>query len=94
MKYFEDIEIEKIDRAGPMELTESGIIDFAKQWDPLPFHTDAQAAKESVFGGLAASGCHMICIAWCLLHDIERPAVIAALAWIPTLGKRLNTTTA
>lgn len=34
------------------------IIRFASKFDPQPFHLDAQAAKDSVFGGLCASGWH------------------------------------
>ena len=34
------------------------IIAFARQFDPQPFHTDAEAAKDSFFGGLVASGWH------------------------------------
>ena len=34
------------------------IIDFAKAYDPQPFHVDAEAAKSSLFGGLCASGWH------------------------------------
>ncbi len=34
------------------------IIRFASKFDPQPFHLDAQAAKNSVFGGLCASGWH------------------------------------
>jgi acyl dehydratase len=29
---------------------------FARQWDPQPFHTDPEAAKDSIYGGLIASG--------------------------------------
>jgi acyl dehydratase len=29
---------------------------FARQWDPQPFHVDPVAAKESIYGGLIASG--------------------------------------
>ncbi|MCA1847244.1 MAG: dehydratase [Actinobacteria bacterium] len=32
------------------------MIAFARQWDPQPFHTDPVAAKESIYGGLIASG--------------------------------------
>jgi acyl dehydratase len=37
-------------------LTEEEIIAFARQWDPQPFHVDPVAAKESIYGGLIASG--------------------------------------
>ncbi len=37
-------------------LSEEDIITFARQWDPQPFHIDPVAAKESIYGGLIASG--------------------------------------
>ncbi len=37
-------------------LTEEEIITFARQFDPQPFHIDPVAAKESIYGGLIASG--------------------------------------
>lgn len=39
-----------------LTLTEAEIIDFAWRYDPQPFHLDAQAAAESAYGGLIASG--------------------------------------
>lgn len=38
--------------------TEEAIIAFASKYDPQPFHTDPEAAKSSIFGGLCASGWH------------------------------------
>lgn len=40
------------------EVTEEGIIEFAREFDPQPFHLDVGAAEQSVFKGLAASGWH------------------------------------
>jgi acyl dehydratase len=37
-------------------LTEDEIIAFARQYDPQPFHIDPEAAKQSIYGGLIASG--------------------------------------
>ena len=37
-------------------LTEADIIDFALRYDPQPFHLDVNAAAESPYGGLIASG--------------------------------------
>ncbi|MCB4824322.1 MaoC/PaaZ C-terminal domain-containing protein [Roseicella aerolata] len=39
-----------------MELAE--ILDFARRYDPQPFHTDEAAAKAGIFGGIIASGLH------------------------------------
>ena len=43
---------------GSHVFTEEEIIDFAKLFDPLDFHTDKKSAKESVFKGLITSGPH------------------------------------
>lgn len=43
---------------GSYTFTADEIIDFARKYDPQPFHLDAEAAKKSVFGGLCASGWH------------------------------------
>jgi acyl dehydratase len=56
--YFEDFEPGQVLELGTRELTEEDIVAFAREWDPQPFHVDAEAAKGSVFGGLIASGWH------------------------------------
>ncbi|TCA25052.1 MaoC family dehydratase [Rhizobium leguminosarum bv. viciae] len=43
---------------GSYTFTEESIIRFAKRFDPQRFHVDRQAAKESLFGDLCASGWH------------------------------------
>lgn len=48
------------------EITEAQILDFARQWDPQPFHTDPEAARESIYGGLIASGFHTVLISFLL----------------------------
>lgn len=54
--YFEDLAIGQEFQTGTYEVTEAEIIEFAKQYDPQIFHTDPIAAKDTFFGGLAASG--------------------------------------
>jgi acyl dehydratase len=55
-RYFDDFEVgERIVTPG-ITLTESLIIDFAMRYDPQPFHIDVEAAKQSHYGGLIASG--------------------------------------
>lgn len=43
---------------GSYTFTPEEIIEFARKYDPQPFHLDAEAARNSVFGGLCASGWH------------------------------------
>jgi acyl dehydratase len=52
--YFEDLEVGDTRKAGPYFVSKDEIIQFAKQFDPRPFHIDEEAAARSVFGGLSA----------------------------------------
>lgn len=68
--HFEDFAPGEIIELGSFPpLTEDGIIAFARQWDPQPFHTDREWARESMWGGIIASGWHTGAIAMRLLVD-------------------------
>ena len=59
-RYFEDlVEGEHLD-CRPVAMTRDAIIEFAKEIDPQPFHTDEHAAALSIFGGLIASSLHTL----------------------------------
>lgn len=55
---FEDFEPGQVYELGSTTVTEDDIVAFAREFDPQPFHVDPEAAAESVFGGLVASGWH------------------------------------
>jgi acyl dehydratase len=55
---FEDFAPGQVYELGSTTVTEEEIVDFARRFDPQPFHLDAEAAKDSDFGGLIASGWH------------------------------------
>jgi acyl dehydratase len=55
---FEDFEPGRVYELGSRTITEAEIVEFARQFDPQPFHLDPEAAQDSVFGGLIASGWH------------------------------------
>ena len=57
-RYLEDLQVGDQFESDAFEVTEEGIIAFARQFDPQPFHLDVQAAEQSVFRGLVASGWH------------------------------------
>ncbi len=57
-RYFEDFEPGQVVELGRRTVTEEEIVAFAREFDPQPFHVDPEAARESVFGGLIASGWH------------------------------------
>ena len=54
--HFEDIEVGSTYDCGSLTVTEAEIVAFGEKYDPQPFHTDPEAAAESAFGGLVASG--------------------------------------
>lgn len=58
MLYFEDLEIGKKQSFGRYEVTREEVIDFASKYDPQPFHLDDEAAAQTYFGKISASGWH------------------------------------
>jgi acyl dehydratase len=66
-RYFEDLRIGARFEGGPYQVTEDAIIEFAREFDPQPFHLDPEAAKQTAFEGLVASGWHTAFITMRLL---------------------------
>jgi acyl dehydratase len=66
-RYLEDLKVGDRFESEPYEVTESAIMQFAREFDPQPFHLDRAAAKKSVFAGLVASGWHTAAITMRLL---------------------------
>ncbi len=58
MHYFEDIEVGKKSSFGHYEVTREEVLEFAQKYDPQPFHLDDEAAAQTHFGRLSASGWH------------------------------------
>lgn len=67
--YLEDFEAGQVRELGTTHFTESEIVEFARQFDPQPFHLDHEAAAKSMFGGLIASGWHITAKLMRLLVD-------------------------
>ncbi len=55
-RWFDDFAVGELFEFGAYVVSEDEIIDFARRYDPQPFHLDHEAAKASHFGGLVASG--------------------------------------
>ena len=56
--YFEDFYPGQEIALGERPVTEEEIIAFAREYDPQPFHIDKEAAAQSIYGGVIASGWH------------------------------------
>jgi acyl dehydratase len=95
MRFFEDIEIGQRHELGSFTFTADGIKTFAAQFDPQPFHLDEAAGRNSLFGGLAASGWHVASVCMKLgVAEAQRLARDAAArgetiaVWGPSPGFR------
>ncbi|MEO7814922.1 MAG: MaoC family dehydratase [Sphingomicrobium sp.] len=58
MIYFEDLVVGTETLFGTYDVTREEVLDFARKYDPQPFHLDDEAAAETHFGRIAASGWH------------------------------------
>jgi acyl dehydratase len=53
---FEDLPAGRIIPLGEVVVDRDDMVDFARRFDPQPFHLDEEAGRSSIFGGLSASG--------------------------------------
>ncbi|MDP9086961.1 MAG: MaoC family dehydratase [Pseudomonadota bacterium] len=58
MIYFEDLEVGKEVEFGHYDVTREEVLEFARKYDPQPFHLSDEAAAKTHFGRIAASGWH------------------------------------
>jgi acyl dehydratase len=71
--YLDDLTVGQRFMSGTRVVDEAEIKAFARQFDPQPFHLDSDAAKSTLFGGLAASGWHTAAMTMKLLVDSGLP---------------------
>jgi acyl dehydratase len=70
-RYLDDFAVGQTFGSGRLVVEEARIKTFAAEFDPQPFHLDAEAARQSLFGGLAASGWHTAALTMRLLVESE-----------------------
>jgi acyl dehydratase len=74
-RYLEDFAVGQKFGSGRLTIDEQRIKSFAAEFDPQPFHLDDEAARGSIFGGLAASGWHTAALTMRLLVESDlKPA--------------------
>ena len=59
-RYFEDFSAGQVYQVGSIAVSTDDILAFARQFDPQPFHLDPVAARDTIYGGLIASGLHTL----------------------------------
>ena len=67
MRYFEDITVGEKHSFGHYAVTREEVLEFAAKYDPQPFHLSDEAAAQTHFGRLAASGWHSCAMAMAML---------------------------
>ena len=74
-RYLEDFAVGQVFKSGRKRVEKDEIFAFAKEFDPQPYHLDEEAARQSPFGGLVASGWHTTAMTMRLMVDGEfKPA--------------------
>jgi acyl dehydratase len=69
LQFWEDFPVGEVRDFGGLPVTREAVLEFARQFDPQPFHVDEDAARESLFGGLCASGWHTAAMAMRMMCD-------------------------
>ncbi len=97
--YFEDLPPGEVVEYGDHTVTAEEIVEFAREFDPQPFHLDEAAARASAAGGLIASGWHsaalmmrMNCDAFFLRAASQGSPGIESIDWVRPVrpGDRLS----
>lgn len=79
--HFDDLGVGDVARsARTFDVTREDVVDFARRWDPQPFHLDEEAGRQSIFGGITACAAHVFAIQSLLATSVEpRWALLAGL---------------
>jgi acyl dehydratase len=81
-RYFEDLVVGETRESGMHEVVREDMVAFARQYDPQWFHADEDAAQDSIFGEVVASGIYTMALWRRLDHEIASDiAWICGVAW-------------
>lgn len=72
MKYLEDLNVGDKRSFGAYPVTREAVLEFARKFDPQPFHLSDEAAAQTHFGRLAASGWHTCAMTMAMLVEDGR----------------------
>ncbi len=77
-RWFDDFTPGERLEAGPHLMTEERIVGFAQEFDPQRFHIDPDAARDTMYGGLIASGWHTGSVMMKLLTSLLGPSSLGS----------------
>ncbi|MEP6883108.1 MAG: MaoC family dehydratase [Gammaproteobacteria bacterium] len=70
-RYYDDLVIGEVRESSARSVSLEELLEFATRYDPQYFHTDPVAARQSIFGGVIASGIHSAALWRVLDHEIS-----------------------
>ena len=70
-RYYDDLVIGEVRESSARTVSLEELLEFARRYDPQYFHADPDAAKESIFGGIIASGIHSAALWRALDHEVS-----------------------
>jgi acyl dehydratase len=80
--FFEDIVPGRKVRVGTFHVDKDEVIEFSRRWNPLPFHTDEEAAKKSIYGGITAPGGFILAVRTKLLDQLHMlDSMLGTVVW-------------
>ncbi len=69
--YFEDLKVGMTVEIGPTQIQKEKMLEFARQYDPIPLHTDEEYAKTTHFGKLIAPGVMSFMSLWAKYLEVD-----------------------
>jgi len=86
-RYWQNIQPGEQFATGELGLSKQDILEFAAEFDPQPYHLDSDAANNSIFGGLCASGWQVAALMMRLLTDAlhEQAVPVQGIAAVPSM---------
>jgi acyl dehydratase len=69
MEHFDDLVVGRKARFGRYEVTREEVLEFARKYDPQPFHLSDEEAAKTHFGRIAASGWHSCAMVMAMLVE-------------------------
>ena len=76
MTYFEDVEVGARQLVGTYTASREEAIEFARTWEPQPYHVDEAAALRSPYAGLTLASVHLFAICTRLFLQWERKLAV------------------
>lgn len=77
--YFEDLQVGQRIQVGAWSVSKKEAVEFARKWEPQPYHVDDTAAENSIYGGLTVCSLYLFAICTRLFFDYTPPIAVVGM---------------